>query len=91
MPEYFTIVIRSGLRAVHKRTALAHGIGHASLGHRDDRPKHEAQADTYASLYLINPDEYHDVARWAEGDAGLICQELGVTLRLLEAYQRRSA
>lgn len=90
MPDYFTIVIRSGLRAVHKRTALAHGVGHAALGHADDRPKHEHLADRFASLYLIDPNEYVSVAKWAEGDAGLICQELGVTHRLLVAYQQKA-
>ncbi len=35
MPEYRTIVIKSGMRAVHQRNALAHGIGHADLGHED--------------------------------------------------------
>jgi len=88
MPDHHTIVIRSGLRAVHKRNALAHGIAHAELGHRDDRPKHELQADRLSSLYLIDPAEFADVAQWARDDAGIICAELGITLRVLEAYQR---
>lgn len=88
MPEYFTIVIRSGLRAIHKRTALAHGIGHVELGHVDDRPKHEHQADRFASLYLIHPREFEEVARWAQDDVALICAELGITTRVLDAFLR---
>ena len=90
MPEYRTIVIKSGMRAVHQRNALAHGIGHADLGHEDDRPKHEHQADRYASLYLIHPTEFAAVAGWTD-DLGKIAEELGVTRRLLDAYLEWSA
>jgi Zn-dependent peptidase ImmA (M78 family) len=90
MPEYSTIVIKSGMRAVHQRNALAHGIGHAALAHVDDRPKHEHQADRFASLYLIDPAEFAAIARWTD-DLDKIASELGVTRRLLEAYQGRSA
>jgi hypothetical protein len=85
MPEFFTIVVRSGMRAVHQRNALAHGIGHADLGHVDDRPKFEHAADRYASLYLIDPAELADVAAWSD-DPGRVASELGVTRRLLDAY-----
>lgn len=88
MPEFRTIVVRTGLRVIHQRNALAHGIGHADLGHEDDRPKHEHQADRYASLYLIHPLEFEQVAEWAGDDEGLLAQELGVTRRLLDAYLR---
>ncbi len=90
LPDLYTIVLRSGLRAVHKRNALAHGIGHAALGHDDDRPKHEHQADRFASLYLIDPAEFDAVTRWTD-DPARIAGELGVTMRLLEAYLGRSA
>lgn len=88
MPEFDTIVLRTGLRPAHQRVALAHGIGHAHYGHRDDRPKHEQQADSYAATHLIEPDELHDVAKWAGDDHGIICAELGVTRRVLAAYLR---
>jgi Zn-dependent peptidase ImmA (M78 family) len=88
MPEFRTIVIRSVLRAAHQRVALAHGIGHADLGHEDDRPKHETQANQFAALYLIDPLEFRDVAKWAQNDKGLICTELGITTRVLDAYLR---
>lgn len=85
LPEYRTIVIKSGMRVVHQRNALAHGIGHADLGHEDDRPKHEHQADRYASLYLIHPDEFAAAAEWND-DLARLSEELGVTRRLLDAY-----
>ena len=90
MPEFNTIVIKSGMRSVHQRNALAHGIGHAALAHEDDRPKHEHQADRYASLYLIDPVEFADVTAWTD-DPGRICHELGVTRRLLDAYLSRAS
>ena len=89
LPDLYTIVLKKGLRSVHQRNALAHGIGHAALGHVDDRPKHEHQADQYASLYLIDPAEFAAVTRWTN-DPATIALELGVTQRLLEAYLSRS-
>lgn len=90
MPEFQTIVIKSGMRAVHQRNALAHGIGHADLGHVDDRPKFEHAADRYASLYLIDPAEFADVTAWSD-DPDKVAGELGVTRRLLDAYLSWSA
>jgi len=85
LPDHKTIVLRDGLRHVHQRTALAHGIGHADLGHRDDRPKHEVQADRYAAENLIDYDELVDLMRWTP-DPARLSLELGVTVRLLRVY-----
>lgn len=85
LPAHSTIIVKSGMRAVHKRNALAHGIGHAVLAHEDDRPKFENQADTFASVYLIHPSELDAVRLWTTDVRAIAC-ELGVTLRLLEAY-----
>lgn len=90
LPDHNTIVLRSGLRMVHQRNALAHGVAHAELAHEDDRPKHEHQADRYASLYLIDPAELDDLRRWTD-DYDRIVTELGVTRRLLDAYLRRAS
>lgn len=89
LPQHNTICLKIGMRDVHKRNALAHGIGHAALAHDDDRPKFEKQADRFATLYLIDPREF------AAAQAGAPCiaalaSELGVTVRLLEAYLSRS-
>lgn len=85
LPDHHTIVIKDGMRAVHRRTACAHGIAHALYGHEDDRPKHEVQADRYAAERLIDRLELEDVMRWAP-DPARIAQELGVTGRLLRVY-----
>ena len=85
LPDYETIVIRESMRATHKRTACTHGLAHAILGHRDDRPKHEAQADRYAAELLIHADELAEMLKWAPDPAHLAL-ELGVTMRLLRVY-----
>jgi len=87
MPEFNTIVIRNGLRSVHQRIAVAHGIQHAALGHQDDRPRHEFQANRMAALYLIHPDELRSVSHWAGDDLELIAAELGVSTTMLEALR----
>jgi Zn-dependent peptidase ImmA (M78 family) len=85
LPEHNTIVLKSAMRPAHQRNALAHGIGHAVLGHTDDRPKHERQADRYAAAQLIDPRELLELSVWSQ-DLGRIATELGVTRRLLLAY-----
>ena len=85
LPEYNTLLVNSRLRAAPQRLALAHGVGHAALGHEDDRPKHENQADKFAAQNLICPDELADLYGWARDEQKIIA-ELGVTTRLFRAY-----
>ena len=85
MPDHHTIVIRSGLGYVRERTALAHGIGHAELGHIDDRLEHELGADQYAAINLISPIEF-DYATRRNNNMVTISRELRVTRRLLDSY-----
>lgn len=85
LPEYNTLIVNSRIRSVHQRSALAHGVAHAVLGHEDDRPKHENQADRLAAQNLICPDELADLYRWCP-DEGRLVGELGVTRRLFRAY-----
>lgn len=85
LPDESTIIVNSRLRPAQQREVCAHGVGHAALGHEDDRPKHEHQADLYSSLYLIDPRELRALTR--EGrDIGWICNELGLTRQLVEVY-----
>jgi Zn-dependent peptidase ImmA (M78 family) len=88
LPEHHSIVIREGMRAVHTRVALTHEIGHADLGHEDDRPKHEKQADRYAAKKLVDPTRFRELTGWTN-DSFRIAHELGVTQRILTAYVER--
>lgn len=84
-PQHNTIVIREGLRAMIDRSTLAHELGHATLGHPDDRPKHEMQADRVAAENLIHHDELIEIMRWTPHH-NIIARELGVTGRILRVY-----
>jgi Zn-dependent peptidase ImmA (M78 family) len=85
LPDYRTILIHSRLRIGAQRLVLAHEIGHADLAHRDDRPKHERQADEYAALNLIDPIELKAAYGWC-ADERALASEMGVTIRLFRAY-----
>nr|WP_255521641.1 ImmA/IrrE family metallo-endopeptidase [Frondihabitans sp. VKM Ac-2883] len=73
------------MRAVHDRSALAHGLAHAVLGHTDDRPKHEVQADRMAAANLIDLDECRELMKWTP-DCHRLARELGVTTRLTRVF-----
>ena len=85
IPDHNLIVLKSGMKARHRRSVLAHEIGHAELSHRDDRPKHEKQADRYAAERCINYDELIELGGWLECPHQ-VAVELGVTHRLLRVY-----
>lgn len=85
LPEHNLIVIREGMRVIHDRSTLTHEIGHAILGHVDDRPKHETQADRWAAKQLINPVKLCRIAAWTD-DPARIAAELGVATRLVQVF-----
>jgi Zn-dependent peptidase ImmA (M78 family) len=85
VPDHDLIVIRSGMRAVHDRSALSHELGHAVLGHRDDRPKHEVMADRYAANNLLVLEEVVDAMKTAP-DCHRLAHELGVSTRLMRVW-----
>lgn len=85
LPEHNTIIIKSGMRSVHTRSALAHGVAHAELGHVDENPKHEVLADRLAADNLIDLDDCRRHMRWAVSTAQLAA-ELEVTTRLLQVF-----
>jgi Zn-dependent peptidase ImmA (M78 family) len=84
-PEHNQILISDRLRVREQRLVLAHEIGHAALGHIDDRPKHENQADRFAAQNLICPAELADLYEWCRDERRIVA-ELGVTTRLFRAY-----
>ena len=85
IPDHNVIVIRSGMKAAYDRSTLAHELGHSSYGHRDDRPKHEVQADRFASENLIDSAEIIELMKWVP-DSARLANELEVTTRLLRVY-----
>lgn len=87
IPDHRTIMLRPGMRALLERTVLAHEMGHVCLGHRDDSPKHERQADRFAARHLINGDHLERVALFSP-DPAQWCVELEVTPHILDIYLR---
>jgi len=85
VPDKNSIILRSRMRAVHDRSVLAHELGHANFAHRDDRPKHEVQADRYAAENMIDHAEIIDLMKW-NSDPVKIANELEVSGRLLRVY-----
>lgn len=85
VPDLSAIFLQPRMRVVHERSVLAHELGHACLGHRDDRPKHELAADRFAARHLVDPDHLADVHRIST-DPNVWANEIGVTLDLLETW-----
>lgn len=85
LPEHATLLIKSGMRAAHQRAATAHGLAHALLGHPDDRPKYEIQADRVAADNLIDLDECIELMK-SVPDHHKLAIELGVTTRLMRMF-----
>lgn len=85
IPEEHTVILKQGMRRLLERSVLAHEIGHAVLGHPDDSPRNERQADRYAARQLINPERLTEVARYSP-DPGQWCVDLQVTPHLLETF-----
>lgn len=87
------IRLREGMTLRKERSALAHELAHAVF---EDVPskfgpvnaKQERRADEWAALRLIAPGAYRaSEERW-EGRTAAIAYDLGVTVRLVQAFQR---
>jgi Zn-dependent peptidase ImmA (M78 family) len=85
IPDHRLILLQPKMRVIHERSVLAHEVAHATLGHRDDRPKHEVLADRLAAENLIDHGELVDLLAWTE-DTAKVCLELGVSTKLLRVY-----
>jgi hypothetical protein len=90
-PAHEVILMRKGLLQVERRCALAHELGHRSLGHSGqcdypDAPRQAARselhADRWAARRLIELEQLADVSRWANC-RGEAADELWVTPHLL--------
>ena len=82
LPDYRTIVLKSGMRRVDERSTLTHELAHVCLGHRDDTPKHELAADRWAVRKLITRPNLQEAALISD-DPAMWCHELGVNADLL--------
>lgn len=70
------------------RSILAHEWAHAILGHEGPQsPIEEARADVWAARLLICPGQYRRAELAYDGDPHQIAFDLGVTTRLVRAYQ----
>lgn len=67
---------------------LAHELAHFLRGDEGPQPASvERRCDMIAAGMLINPGDYATAERIYEGDINNIAVELGVTARLVRAYQ----
>ncbi|MEG8035057.1 ImmA/IrrE family metallo-endopeptidase [Sphingomonas sp. LR61] len=85
VPDHRVIFVQDRLRRVHDRSTLAHEIGHAALGHRDDRPKHEVQADRFAAERMIDRERLVDLMQWSP-DPSRWATEMDVSTKLIRVY-----
>lgn len=87
------IRLRDGMTIRQERSVLAHEIAHAVFADVPSKfgpvnAKQERRADEWAALRLIAPDAYRaSEAEW-DGHPSAIAYDLGVTTKLVTAYQR---
>lgn len=84
------IIIDPRCNTVQTRCALAHEIVHAELDqpllHKSYAARIEARCDRIAAERLIDPREYNCVLRAYPNNLPQLATELGVTLRMLQAF-----
>lgn len=69
-------------------SVLAHELGHYSLGHTCAQSRNgERLADEWAARLLISPSEYRVAESLYGTNTYNLARELGVTDRLVRAYQ----
>ncbi|WP_417556109.1 ImmA/IrrE family metallo-endopeptidase [Microbacterium sp.] len=88
-----TIRLTPGSSARTTGSVLAHEIGHAVFQdvytpHGPARARQEARANEWAARHLITPDAYAAAEERRGIHAASLAFELGVTVELVEAYQR---
>lgn len=87
------ISLREGMTLRQERSVLAHEVAHAVF---EDVPskfgpvnaKQERRADEWAALRLITPAAYRISEEHWDGHAAAIAYDLGVTTKLVTAFQR---
>jgi Zn-dependent peptidase ImmA (M78 family) len=87
VPEKRLIILKAGMRRLLERSVLAHELGHVCLGHQDDSPRNERQADRFAARHLITDDLLRQAVKQSP-DPAQWCHELDVTPHILNTYLR---
>lgn len=87
------IRLRAGMTLRKERSVLAHEIAHAIWGDVPSKfgpvkAKQERRADEWAALRLIDPERYRAAEEHWEGHLGAIAYDLGVTTKIVTAFQR---
>lgn len=82
-----TIYISRRLTPVEMLCTLAHELGHYFHGHECSGSREEDQANNYACRALITPEAYAAAERLYPHVIA-IADELGVTVEMVEHYQR---
>lgn len=88
-----TIRLAPGMSVRTATSVLAHELGHAALGHTVSshpaaRARQERRADEWAARLLISPAAYAAAEAARGPHHASLAFELGVTIELVEAYQR---
>lgn len=86
-PDEARIYFDLSLTPVERRCVIAHELGHAHYGHREDSPRNERLADVYAAGLLIDPDRYAALER-VNSDQHFLADELDVTLEVVETFEK---
>ena len=87
------IRLREGMTLRKERCTLAHEIAHAVFADVPSQfgpvnAKQERRADEWAALRLIDLDQYRSVEEQWSGNLGAMAFDLGVTMKIIRAYQR---
>jgi hypothetical protein len=83
-----TIVLNPRLDHRQAVACLAHELGHRHFGHACSTPADERRAWEFAAALLVSPADYAAAEARACADPAGIADELGVTVRVVEAWRR---
>lgn len=81
------IILHRGLTRAQATATLAHELGHHAFGDRCSTPPVEQRAWEYGAALVIGAQEYRRAERIVGHHPSALAAELGVTRRLIEAWQ----
>lgn len=92
IPAVGVIALDSRLTWVEARCTLAHEYCHYVAGHECSQDAHvEARVDEQAARLLVSVAEYALAEHLVGNDTHLLGEELGLTVRYVEAFRRSLA